>query len=235
MKIATFNIDWARKSKILNHYKKIEAFLQGFTFDFLIITEGIDLELPNYPFKYFSEQIPENQVYEGLNYSKFLNNNRAFRTIIYSQIPVSKKYEVSDDKTSLALEFQTEFGQIVFYATIIGTWFKKQPYAKIELENCINDCEKLSQLNSNIFIIGDLNTSFQKSEKDFTINPETTNSLKSLFSKLNLVNATEQIHENIDHIVIPKSLKNYLTENDLFIEKNVLSDHKGICIELVKV
>jgi hypothetical protein len=39
MKIATLNIDWARKK---NHLKTVE-FLNQFDFDFLILTEAIDL------------------------------------------------------------------------------------------------------------------------------------------------------------------------------------------------
>ncbi len=145
MTIATFNIDWAGKSRHSAHSKKIEKFLKDHTFDFLVITEGINLELPNYPFKYFSEQIPENVEYEGLNYSQYLNGEKAFRTIIYSQFPANCICEVSDPKTSLAIEFSTSFGEIVMYATIIGTWFNKKPFAQKELQNCISDCLDISK------------------------------------------------------------------------------------------
>ena len=77
-----------------------------------------------------------------------------------------KKYKVIDDKTNLALEFETELGKIVLYTTIIGTWFKKQPFAQKELENCIKDSKLISKENKNLFIIGDLNTSFLKNEED---------------------------------------------------------------------
>ena len=81
-------------------------------------------------------------------------------------------------------------------------------------------------------IIGDFNTSFLVNEKINSINFETTESLKSLFLKLNLFNTTQKIENNIDHILIPKTFEKYLVENKTFVEKGKLSDHKGICIEL---
>lgn len=228
MKIATLNIDWSKKLS----QQKTENFLQQFDFDFLILTEAIPLNLQNYNCIYYSDQIPTNQVYEGLNYTKYLNGKAAFRTIIYSKIPAINKFELIDNNTSLAMEFKTTLGNIVIYATIIGTWFKKQPYAKNELLNCINDCEKIYSTNQNIFIVGDLNTSFQENEKEYTINEATTESLKLLFTKLNLVNATKQIEKNIDHIIIPKSLKDMIIGFNIFVEKDILSDHKGVYINL---
>lgn len=228
MKIATLNIDWCKKIKS----EKIEAFLNQQDFDFLILTEAVNLNLSNFPFKYFSEQIPENIEYEGLNYSEYLNGEKAYRTIIYSKIPSTRKFSVIDDKTSLALEFETEFGNLVIYATIIGTQFKRKPFAKNELENCINDCKRISEINPNLFIIGDLNTSFLETEKYYSINPETTKALKSLFENLNLINSTENIEKNIDHIVIPKSLVENITEVKTFVEKDILSDHQGVFVSI---
>jgi endonuclease/exonuclease/phosphatase family metal-dependent hydrolase len=197
VKIATLNIDWGRKSRSRNHFKKIEEILNEQIFDFLILTEAIELNLPAYKYRYSSEKIPENQVYEGLNYTEYLHGEKAFRTMIYSKIPSINKYDVLDGKTSLAHEFQTEFGDFVIYSTVVGTWFNKEPYAKNELENCLTDCERIQKINPNLMIVGDLNTSFQASEKEYTINPETTKSLNGLFKKLNLINATGQIEKNM--------------------------------------
>ena len=232
MKIATLNIDWAGKAKSKKHYLKIEQFLNNLDLDFLVITEGIHLNFPNFTFKYFSEQMPEDIVFEGLSYSDYLNGEKAFRTIIYSKIECKKWYEVRNVKTNLALEFETELGLIVLYTTIIGTWFKKLPFAKQELENCIADCKEIYKTNQNLFIIGDLNTSFLENEKDFTINEETTESLKALFQDLNLKNATKNITENIDHIIVPKVFEKRISKQGVFVEKNVLSDHKGVFVEL---
>lgn len=72
---------------------------------------------------------------------------------------------MTDDKTSLALEFETAFGNIVFYCTIIGTWFNRQPSADNELRNTLSDCRRIYTENSNLFIVGDFNTSFKKGEE----------------------------------------------------------------------
>ena len=228
MKIATLNIDWCKKIKS----EKVEAFFNQQNFDFLILTEAINLNLSNFPFKYCCEQIPENIEYEGLNYSKYLNGEKAYRTIIYSKIPLKRKFSVIDSKTSLALEFETEFGELVIYATIIGTQFKRKPFAKNELNNCINDCKRISEINPNLIIIGDMNTSFIENEKYYCINSETTEALKSLFENLNLVNSTEHIEKNIDHIVIPNFLVENITEAKTFVEKDILSDHPGIFVSI---
>ncbi|MDQ0592904.1 endonuclease/exonuclease/phosphatase family metal-dependent hydrolase [Chryseobacterium ginsenosidimutans] len=45
------------------------------------------------------------------------------------------------------------------------------------------------------------------------------------------MNATEEIDENIDHIVVPKTFGN-IEEAKVFVDKNILSDHKGIYISI---
>ncbi|MNK55998.1 hypothetical protein D3C87_750210 [compost metagenome] len=226
MKIATLNIDWALQVG----KAKIEEFLNQQDFDFLILTEAIDLNLKNFKFKYLSQLIPENIEYEGLNYTEYLKGEKAYRTIIYSKFPSNKRFNVSDDKTNLALKFETEFGNLVIYVTIIGTRFRTKPFAKNELENCINDCKKISESNPNLIIVGDLNTSFLENERQFSISNDTTEFLKSLFKDLNLINATENIKQNIDHIIIPNFLAKNLTVAKTFVEKDILSDHQGVFV-----
>ena len=235
MKIATLNIDWAKIYNSPNHFLKIEKFLNQQDFDFLILTEALALNLKNYNFCYFSEQIPQNVDYENLNYSQYLNGEKAFRTIIYSKFPSRKKYQVSDNKTSLALEFETEFGDIVIYATIIGTWFNKLPFAKKELENCVTDCENIYKTNQNLLIVGDLNTSFLENEMQYCINKETTKTIKNLIDKLSLYNTTKNLKKNIDHIIIPQNLTSKILESNVFVEAGILSDHQGIYICLDSV
>ncbi|MFC3159240.1 Endonuclease/Exonuclease/phosphatase family protein [Chryseobacterium arachidis] len=228
MKIATLNIDWARKKGT----SKTSEFLNRFNFDFLILTEAMDLDLKNFPYKYLCSQIPENIVYENLNYTEYLKGEKAFRTVLYSKIPCLKKYPVTDDKTNLALEFETELGNIVFYCTIIGTWFNRKPFVDNELQNTIQDCQKIHSINPNLFIVGDLNTSFRKGEEQFTINLRTTESLQDLFEDLNLINTTSEIEENIDHLVIPKAFENNIIETGIFVDKDFISDHQGVFISI---
>lgn len=226
MKIATLNIDWARKRNAL----KIEEFLNTQNFDFLILTEAVNLNLKNFKYKYFCSPIPENTTYENLNYTEYLKGEKAFRTLLYSKFPCIKKYPVTDDKTNLAIEFETEYGNIVFYCTIIGTWFNRKPFVEKELQNTIQDCKKIHSINKNIIIIGDLNTSFKKGEEKFSINSETTESLNLLFEELNLTNTTSEIDENIDHIIVPKTFAKNIIKAKTFVDKNIVSDHQGVYI-----
>lgn len=228
MKIATLNIDWARKKKP----QKTAAFLNRFDFDFLVLTEAVDLDLDRFPYKYFCSPIPENTVYENLNYTEYLKGEKAFRTILYSKIPYSKKYPVTDDRTNLALEFETASGNLVFYCTIIGTWFNRRPFADNELQNTISDCRRIHAHNPNLFIIGDFNTSFKTGEERLSISSKTTDSLKELFRDLSLMNISSEIEQNIDHIVVPESFANLTIEIGVFVDKNVVSDHQGIFISV---
>jgi endonuclease/exonuclease/phosphatase family metal-dependent hydrolase len=229
MKIATLNIDWAKTLKST----ATEAFINQFEFDILVITEGIDLNLPNFPYKYLCEPIPENTVYEGLNYSEYLAGQTAYRTIIYSKYPRVKQYEVTDSRTALAAELQTPFGNIVIYAAIVGTWFNKKPYARIELDNLIADCQSICEENPNLIIVGDLNTSFRENEKQYCISGATTQALTTLFKDLDLIIPTNTLDENIDHIVIPKAFENKVISTNVFVNKDIVSDHKGVYITLL--
>ncbi|MFP9113725.1 endonuclease/exonuclease/phosphatase family protein [Flavobacterium sp. RHBU_3] len=229
MKIATLNIDWARKLK--RH--KTEQFFSGFDFDILVITEGIDLNLPGYPYKCLCEPIPENTLYEGLNYTEYLEGETAYRTVIYSKYPYTKRFEVRDNRTSLALEFETDSGSNVIYASIVGTQFRKKPYVQTELDNLITDCQRIYDKNQNLIIVGDLNTSFRENEKQYCINSAATHVLTALFDSLGLYVPTNALEQNIDHIVIPKVFVNKVVECVVFVEKDVASDHKGISLILL--
>lgn len=228
MKIATLNIDWAKKLK----REATEAFLSKLHFEKLVITEAISLELPNYLYKYLCEPIPENTVFEGLNYTEYLQGETAYRAIIYSKYPFIKQFDVADSKTSLALEFETDWGNSAIYASIVGTQFRKKPYAQTELNNFIIDCQRIYHKNQNLIIVGDLNTSFRENEKQYSINSKSTHALTTLFDSLGLHVPTNALEKNIDHIVIPKSFNNKMMECDVFVDKDVLSDHKGVFINL---
>lgn len=172
-------------------------------------------------------------VYENLNYIEYLKGEKAFRTILYSKVPCSKEYQVADDKTNLALAFETAFGNIAFYCTIIGTWFNRKPFADNELRNTISDCRRIHAENPNLFIVGDFNTSFKTGEERLSISSGITESLKNLFLDLKLKNITSEIEENIDHIVVPAIFSDYTIETGIFAEKNLISDHQGIFISIL--
>lgn len=229
MKIATLNIDWAKTLKPT----ATEAFINQFDFDILVITEGIDLNLPNFPYKYLCEPIPENTVYEGQDYLTLTAGETAYRTIIYSKFPCIKLHEVNDPRSSLAVELETPVGRIIIYGAIVGTLYRIKPYAQVELENLLADCRRIYESNNNLFIIGDLNTSFREDETRHCINNTTTQALSILFNDLNLIVPTNILAENIDHIATPKAFGDKITECKTFVDKDIVSDHKGVYITLL--
>ena len=233
MTIATFNIDWAKKNR--NHIHAIEFELKARDFDILILTESVPLNLPAYNFIYATTSLPQGQEYEGLDYSTYLNGRAANRVTVYSKYPSLKAYEVVDDFTSICHEFDTDTGGITIYATIIGTWFRnKMEYAKKELDNCIQDCQKISKQTNTLCLAGDLNTSFLPTDGDLQINNETTMLLKNLCITCKLVLTTAQLENNIDHIFLPQhfNLTLHIAPPKVFVEKGKLSDHQGVYVDI---
>ena len=155
------------------------------------------------------------------------------RVSIYSKYEAVTEFKVADVFTSLSLQFQTEVGVLNIYSTIIGTRFNKLPYAKIELDNCVNDCLTIFAENKSLCLVGDLNTAFLPEDFDFQINKDTTSVLIKLATDCNMDMTTADLKENIDHIFVPKGIaENFNIEAKVFIEKGILSDHKGVSIEI---
>jgi len=247
MRIATWNIDWGRKYRSKTHYLNIESFLKEWDFDVLILTEAIQLHLPNYQYRYFSKEIPENVEFAGVNYTHYLRGEQAYRVAIYSKFPAVSFPAVKDEFTSLATEIKinkADWGEIetgfldepqgqsiIVYGSIIGTRFRKLPYAKVELENFLIDCDYLIRQNPNTIIAGDLNTSFLNLEKEYSINQNTTHRIKSKILEMNMLIATENLKSNIDHIIVPNIPESRVVNSEIFIERGVLSDHQGVWVE----
>jgi len=235
MRISTLNIDWGNKQKSKTHVDKIVNTLSGNNIDILIITESINsLILPNFNYAYKTKGIPSNVEYEELNYSKYLKDEIAIRVAIYSKYKSMGVFQVSDSYTSVCHQFETEKGLLTVYATIIGTQFLKMPYAQTELQNCINDCLRISKETDNLCLIGDLNTSFDNLEDGYEIKGiKSRKQLRKLCEDCDLDLTTANIPENIDHILLSKSLVvSNLAQANVFIQKGELSDHKGITVEI---
>lgn len=234
MTIATLNIDWAKTYQNKTHIHKIEAFLNKLDLDIIILTESVDLDLPAFKYIYKTKQIPSGSKYEELDYSEYLNGNPAYRATIYSKFESSRSHMVTDDFTSLCKEFDTSVGTIAIYATIVGTWFNKGPYAQKELNNCIADCRRISQKVEYFCLSGDLNTSFLDDEKKLQIvGLESRKQLIELCNSCKLDLTTKILKNNIDHILLSKSLVNKLSVfPKVFVDAGVLSDHQGVLLDM---
>lgn len=236
MKIATFNINWARVHKSKGHFRKVADFLGDTDFDFLVLTEALELELDGYPFVYKTRPLPLGEHYEEIDYEKHLYGWQPYRTIIYSRRPATALPEVTDSHTSVCAQFNTPEGQIIIYGTIIGTQFRKQPYADKELANCIADCKRIHAEHGPLFLAGDLNTAFGKNERRWQLNGKATESLAALAQDCGMAMATAALERNTDHIFVPTSFAERCNvASGIFIEKGMLSDHAGVVVEFTEL
>lgn len=234
MIIATLNIDWAKKYSSKTHIHKIEKVLTELNADILIITENVQsLSLPGYQHAYHSQPIPPGD-YEEFEYDKYLPGHIPVRTSIYSKSQSLRSFPVSDLHTSICRQFALTSGTITIYATIVGTRFNKMPYAGTELNNCITDCLRISKRTNDLCLAGDLNTSFIESEKGYEITHlKSRAALLDLCERCSFSLTTKDIPFNIDHILLPALVSaRYKTKAEVFVEMDVLSDHKGIVVTI---
>ena len=220
MKIATWNIDRLKRKKdlipIAESIQKIDA-------DILILTEyNKILELPNYKYQIETLKISENQY----NYKETER-----RVSIFSKFPIKQVFKTYDEMTSCCAEIQTNFGNLIVYGTIVGILGYSDKNFKTDLEKQTKDINSLSKLGHFCYS-GDLNTSFSD---NYYFTHFGRNTFLECFESNNLKNITENLKENIDHIVLSENFsKNFKYE---IVEWNIdkkLSDHKGICLKLTR-
>ncbi|MEY4875575.1 MAG: hypothetical protein RL708_724 [Bacteroidota bacterium] len=222
MKIATWNVERLIKNKnqsVLDCLKIVDA-------DILILTETSSVINPknNYSAMAADELINDANVEKG--YYKAGEN----RTTIWSKFPFTTQLKTYDNFTAVCNEIQTPLGKLIVYGTVIGIHGNRRESFKVDLEKQMTDWKTICEKGS-ICIAGDFNISFSD---NYYFTNEGREKLNSFFSQNELINTTEKIPQNIDHIVISKSFlenKNYKvlpTWND----DKKLSDHIGVCIEI---
>jgi endonuclease/exonuclease/phosphatase family metal-dependent hydrolase len=218
MKIATWNLE--RPTKQSSRLSKIQDILIALDADILILTEinrFIDLGSSYYSFHSSSLS---NQMYkEGEITSSF-----------YSKYPSLAKISTFNQETSICEVLDTPIGNIAVYATIIGIYGNRHPNFKTDLELQIQDFKKIAS-EYPMIIAGDFNISFSD---NYYYTKEGRDKLNKCFNELSLVNLTDKVQNNIDHIVISQGLLNVSEANCQVwnLDKN-LSDHIGLMIDLI--
>ena len=217
MKIATWNVARPTKNskripEILDHIKNVDA-------DILVLTETNDfLDLGN-SYNCFYSSKPEEDIFkEGEK-----------RIAIYSKYPAIGPIETFRSDTSICINFDTPIRHIAVYGTIIGNTGNKSKDFIIDLNAQLNDFDRIGKTN-NLCICGDLNTSFSD---NYYFTNEGRDKLNKAFETLELLNLTAGIHENIDHIILPKKLidnKNIVNGKWNKPVDKKLSDHMGVFV-----
>ena len=218
MKIATWNIDRLQSKKnvipLAECIRKIDA-------DILVLTEyNSILELPFYDYKITTEPLPE---------SPYHYKETERRVAIFSKFPIKKRFKTYDSQTSCCVELETNFGNLIIYGTVVGIIGNTDPNFKTDLIKQTEDINTISKLG-NFCYAGDLNISFSDNYYFTKFGREI---LVECFKTNQLLNVTESLSENIDHIVLTESFANQF--NYEITEWNVdkkLSDHKGVCLNL---
>lgn len=150
--------------------------------------------------------------------------NSERRVSIFTNYNLVKNYPTYDKFTSICVELETEFGNLLVYGTIIGISGNRNKNFKIDLQKQIEDFKIFSE--KNICIVGDFNCSFAD---NYYFTNFGRNNLLQAFEDLKIELLTKNCAECIDHIAISKK---FLFNNEYkfsgwnFDKK--LSDHKGI-------
>ena len=222
MKIATWNLERPTKTghktpDILRDIAKIDA-------DIWILTETNEfIDLGN------SYNCFHTKSFKG----KFYKSGDK-QVSIYSKYPIIKNIPTFRSDTSLCLEINTPFGNLVVYGTIIGNFGNGGDQFRLDLNDQMLDFENLNKFG-NFCVAGDLNISFSD---NFYFTIEGRQKLKDAFAKLDMKIMTKDIHQNIDHIVFSN---NFLKNRKIIsghwneIEDKIkrLSDHRGVFIEIL--
>jgi len=217
MKIATWNIE--RLSKSTTKTPLIIGWLERMDADILILTETTtSIELKgDYHFFCTSRY--------GENY--FRDDER--RVAIYSKYPMIEQLKTFRGDTSLCIIVQTPLGDLSVYGTIVGVRGNRQNDFIEDLDQQILDYQTIAQKGA-LCIAGDLNMSF---EDNYYFTNEGRHKMINVFKRLQLINLTEAIPQNIDHIVISQFfIGNRNISISTWNTDKTLSDHIGVCVEI---
>lgn len=217
MKIAAWNVER------LKHYKSLSRMLdvcQNMDADILVLTETDCRLEPEYP--YVFKSAPLHDVMPEL-YAATEN-----RVTIYSKYPLVRRLETFDENTSVCVELETEYGNLIVYGTIIGVFGNRHSSFLPDLTMQMTDVERLSKLNDNICFCGDFNLSFSD---NYYFTAEGRKRVLTQFEKSGLSILTRNQAECIDHIAISDCFVNHrMFSIEKWNQDKQLSDHKGIAV-----
>ena len=186
LRIATWNVERLKHKREL---EKIKNICNDLNADIFILTETDAQIKLNYKNFFQTPQLDKN-FYKP-------TENRV--TICTNYNPV-KIYKTFDKFTSICVELETEFGNLLVYGTIIGISGNRNKNFNQDLLKQIEDFKILSE--KNICVVGDYNLSFADNYYFTKFGRDT---LLKNFSELKIEILTKNCAECIDHIAISKN------------------------------
>lgn len=218
MKILTWNIERPKTENqlIINKLEEFDA-------DIIILTETNSAIKLKEKYKSIATETLESG-FDGVKYE--IGENR---TTIWTKYKIVNQKQTFDNFTSVCAEIETPKGLLNVYGTIIGVFGGIGKRFKKDLEKQLLDFENISKENF-VCIAGDLNVTF--SGRVYPSH-DARNKLNLAFEKLELENLTSEIENNVDHILISKSLVESRNVNiETWNQDKKLSDHIGICVTI---
>jgi hypothetical protein len=238
MRIAYINVDWFKKS--INTKSLIQERVDALNADLLIVLENIaSFPVKEYPEVCHSQPLPTDKVFQYLDYGKYLNGEIPIRASIYSKYVPKAKIKVANPFSSVCCLYDIEGIEIAIYACVIGSFgirYQKE-IAMPELQCFIKDVDTILQLNKNLIVVGDLNTSFITSEKRELTQVNSREEILNLVEKYNMDITTKDLAHCIDHAIISRYLSTKVTIPKFtpFINTLELKDspHFGLVVDIV--
>lgn len=223
MKIATWNIE--RPTSISKRLPLIIEQLKQVDADILILTETNDtIDLGETYTTFHTSELTETFYKAGEK-----------RVSIYSKYKSNGQLKTCREDTSLCVILQTPLGDLAVYGTIIGINGSKRQNFTDDLALQLINFDNIAA-DYNLCIAGDLNISFGD---NYYYTKDGRDKLNSSFSKLKLVNLTSEVSNNIDHIVLTKSV---ISEHAYQVEtwnnppdRKTYSDHQGVAVTINSV
>jgi hypothetical protein len=222
MKIISWNIERPKIDKKLYKNKFIYEKLISLNPDILFLTETNSIiDLGNNYFSIKTENLPTNhdsQKYE-------IGENRV---TIFSKYKFENSIETYDKFTAVCGTIQTEFGELILYGSIIGSFGGKDKIFEYDLKKQKIEIEKLK---GNICYSGDFNISFTGFPYP---SKKVISETNQFFCDNKLVNLTTKNKDCAIHIVASEEfLSNKKVATKMILIDRKISDHNIVMTEII--
>jgi len=217
MKIATWNLEFLKRTSSRDKTAKIVATLKEVGADIWILTETNSAISPGDGYTpVFSDPLPVPGPY----------NRRTgdYEAMIWSKFPLSQ-ISIAESSTSVCAKAQTSLGEVYFYGTVIGILGNRVSTFHSDLQKQLADWQRINELGA-ICIAGDFNISWDS----YYFTKDGRAKITDCFTKLGIANLTSEVKQNIDHIAISKPFEK--TAECTWNLDKTLSDHIGVSVSV---
>jgi len=220
MKILSWNIERPNKNQ-LTKINQVQNLIKNENADIIIVTES-------------NRIIDFGQEYSALHTDSlpsFHDNQKYYegenRVSLYSKFSFKKQISTYDSFTAVCGLTETNFGELVIYGSVIGSFGGKGFHFENDLEQQKKD---IQNLQGNICYSGDFNISFSGWKYP---NKKVIEETKEFFNAQNLEIITENNKDSAIHTVLNKDfLKDKIyTTKKIEIDRKI-SDHNLIICEI---